>query len=466
MKDKKRKLVNFSFYDRSGMERYLERQAAEGWLLEKISSFGWRFRRIEPKKIHFSVTYFPKASAFDPEPSEQLRAFQDFCEHTGWKLASSNAQLQIFFNEQEDPIPIATDAVLEVEQIHTAVKKGFLPSYAILLLSGLLQAALFFWRLSEDPVGVLSSNANLFSGACWMLLLLMVLTEVIGYFRWHKRAKAAAELDGSFLETRGHSYLQLLILGAILAAFCFLLASYSGSGMGLLILSIMAMILGITTAVLGVSELMKKLKWSARVNRTVTIVLTVVLAFGVMGVVLIAAINHINALFSEKTAETYEYNGHTWSVYHDTLPLTLEDLTDMEYDAYSYWLQEDGKSLLAEHMEAVQRPRMDALEQPDLEYSVTTVKLPLLYGWCKQALLEDFAHNYGRPDPEDSMWKQEAAVDPAPWGAGEAYQLLLGGEPQMRFLLCYDKRIVEIGFPYDWNLTEEQMAAVARCLGE
>lgn len=91
--------------------------------------------------------------------------------------------------------------------------------------------------------------------------------------------------------------------------------------------------------------------------------------------------------------------------------------------------------------------------------SVVESKLP-----SKSALLDDFAHIYGRPESEDDMWQEHIEIDAAPWGANEAYQLKLGGEPLMRFLLCYDSCIVEIDFKHDWELTSEQMAIVGEKL--
>lgn len=123
MKNTKRVLVQHTFYDRTGICHYLEGQARKGWRLERITNFGWLFRRISPCELHYEVTYFPKASIFDPEPSEQQLAFWDFCEHTGWQLASANGQIQIFYNERSNPTPIETDPVLEVEMIHKAEKR-------------------------------------------------------------------------------------------------------------------------------------------------------------------------------------------------------------------------------------------------------------------------------------------------------------------------------------------------------
>ena len=133
MKDTKRRLEWCSFYDHTGIEAHLERMAQQGWLLEKIG-FTWHYRRIEPKKLTFCVTYFPRASMFDPEPSQEQETFYDFCRHTGWTLAAASAQMQIFYNEQPNPIPIDTDPAMEVDAIHQSAKKSFLLSQSMLLV--------------------------------------------------------------------------------------------------------------------------------------------------------------------------------------------------------------------------------------------------------------------------------------------------------------------------------------------
>ena len=56
MKNTKRILAQFTFYDRTGIQKLLEKQAQKGWLLEKMTSFVWKVRRIEPQKIHYAVT--------------------------------------------------------------------------------------------------------------------------------------------------------------------------------------------------------------------------------------------------------------------------------------------------------------------------------------------------------------------------------------------------------------------------
>ena len=77
MKNTKHRIEPLSFFDHTGISGHLEKMAAKGWMIEKIVNTGWVYRRIEPKKIHFAVSYFPKASEFDPEPSEEQKMFHD-----------------------------------------------------------------------------------------------------------------------------------------------------------------------------------------------------------------------------------------------------------------------------------------------------------------------------------------------------------------------------------------------------
>ena len=54
-------------------------------------------------------------------------------------------------------------------------------------------------------------------------------------------------------------------------------------------------------------------------------------------------------------------------------------------------------------------------------------------------------------------------LDPAPWGAAEAYQFVMDDETLDLYLLCYEDRIVKLDL--DWELTPAQMAVVGEKLG-
>ena len=192
MREKKRCIAQFTFYDRTGIQRYLEKMAKKGWMLEKVNNFYWQFRRIEPKDIHFAVTYFPKASEFDPEPGEGQKDLYAFCEQAGWKFIAQTAQLQIFYNEEEKPVPIETDAGVELENIHKSAKGNFLIAQSVLALCALLQLGIVVADFKRDPLYVIGSNSRLFGLICWIGVLIMCLTEMVGYCFWYHKAKKAA----------------------------------------------------------------------------------------------------------------------------------------------------------------------------------------------------------------------------------------------------------------------------------
>lgn len=76
----------------------------------------------------------------------------------------------------------------------------------------------------------------------------------------------------------------------MLLAFAFLLISNGGSKMTWIALATIAGVLGMTAIVVCASELMKKRKLSAKLNRNITIVLTLALSVGFTGIVLISVI--------------------------------------------------------------------------------------------------------------------------------------------------------------------------------
>ncbi|MEI3361749.1 MAG: DUF2812 domain-containing protein [Oscillospiraceae bacterium] len=163
MRNTKRELPLFSMYDHTGMERHLEEMAVQGWMLEKppVSAGSTGGARHGASAMPSPIP--PKASAYEPGPSEDKQIFQDYCAQAGWELVSDAAQMQIFRTEAENPLPIETDAAIQVDNIHRAMKRSFLPSHFALMAVSLLWAGLLGWRLMTDPIGLLSSNSNLFT---------------------------------------------------------------------------------------------------------------------------------------------------------------------------------------------------------------------------------------------------------------------------------------------------------------
>ena len=440
MKQTKRRIEWFSFYDHTGIERHLARMAERGWLLEKFGGFTWHYRRIEPKRLTFSVSYFPKASVFDPEPSEEQETFYDFCAHTGWTLAAASAQMQVFYNERPDPVPIDTDPALEVDAVHRSAKKSFLPPQILLLAVGALNFGQFLWHLFDDPVATLSSPLHLFSLVCWPVVLLMIGTELGAYFLWRGRARKAAG-RGEFLATRSRPAVQAAGLAVVTAGLVWCLAYLRGWMLSVMVVMLVCMF-GIVALVLRLREWLKGKKVPAGVNRAATLGACVALPLVVVALVM--------ALILSSPGRERRDPGE--------LPLTLADLTGRQPaggDSVDY--RDFSQSPLLSRLTVNQQLGPEETGGGGfrgINYGVVRVKLPALYNVCKDSLLRQYDRYDGYYVP----------TDPAPWGAVEAYQsAYAGGGPVDGYLLCYPGRIVEIGF--DWEPTPEQMALVGERLG-
>ena len=445
MKNTKRRLEFFSFYDHTGIEAHLERMAEQGWLLEKIGNFTWHYRRIEPKQVTFSVSYFPRASAFDPGPSEEQEMFYDFCRHTGWTLAAASGQMQVFYNERGNPVPIDTDPALEVEAIHRSAKKSFLVSQGLLAAVAVMNSVMLLFRLHDDPIQTLAMPSSLFLAVCWPALFVMIGTDVGSYFLWRRRALRAAE-QGEFLATKSHPLLQMVLLAVVVMMFAW---SISATG-GVALASSVALLAGtaaVMLAVGGIREALKQKRTPAKVTRSITlascIVLTVLMVAAVTFFLLRGIVNG-----GGKTAP-------------EELPLTLDGLMDVgDYD-YSDSLRQSESPLLAWY-EVRQSPwRHEDMVNgaPELDYTVTVVKLSVLYNVCKNHLLYQYDNRGTGRHPV----KYFEPINPTPWGAGEAYRFIMDDTPQDIYLLCYEERIVRLDL--DWEPTPAQMAIVGEKLG-
>ena len=465
MRTTKRILAQFTFYDRTGIQKLLEKQAEKGWLLEKMNSFGWKFRRIEPKKIHYAVTYFPEASMFDPEPGENQKNFWELCEYTGWQLAAHNAQMQIFYNERENPVPIETDPETELETIEKSAKKSFLVAYYALTACTVLQIMLGLWQFITDPVDYLSRNSSLFSALCWGALLAMCLMEIIGYFRWRKKARKAIEETGSFTETKGYRNIQLGLMWVVIAVFVIFLCSIEWK-FAVIAVGTMIMTFVISASVWGFSALLKKFKVSAKVNRTATIAAIGIVGVGVSSFLFITVLNIImdTGWFAKEPAYTYEYKGMEWKVYDDELPLMVEDLIETDYDGYSTSWYGSESVFLSKH-DAYQRPRMGDLEQPGLQYTMVKVKVPFLYNFVHKQMLKELPGNYGLTEEDYEFFERAVEINAEEWGAARAYQIYVGDNPREEYLLCYNSCIIELNPDLDMELTPQVKANVGEIFG-
>ena len=450
MKMTKQIFAAFVFFDRTGIQAFLEKQAEKGWMFEKFGILGWKFRRIQPKKLHFAVTYFPKASQFDPEPPEDQLRFQEFCAHAGWQFVDANAQMQVFYHEAESPGPIETDPAMELENIHRSAKKSYLPLFYLVLFCALVKGAVFRMDLYNSLVQTLANCGYLYGLVAWCCLGLIALVRIIGYFRWCAKAKQAAA-NGQFLDTRSKHGFENVLFAAIFLCFAATLLSWDDPKLTILCIWMLIVYGVIRLAMTGLQIGLKKLKVDALDSKYLLAVASVVICLAMM-MGLWAVIEDMEKLPGEDgDAGTYRYDGIPFEIRDDELPISVEDLLDVEPDVYSHEKMDSMETLLVGWYRAIERPM-----NGDMYYTIVDVKAGFLYGACLEDMLS----------PEYGYSGVYGEADPAPWGAERAYRFQKNaehGQEETHYLLCYPGRIIL--FDARWEMTPEQMAAVGQILG-
>ena len=444
MMQTKRKQMFLQLYDHTGFERKLEALALKGWKLEKCGGFlGWKFRKIEPAKLRYKVVYFPDASEFDPAPGDRQAEFMELCDQSGWEYIDHSAQMLIFCTGYPYATPIETDAMMQVETVHKAMKKSYLPGQIGLLALAILQLLIFAHRWQREPVNMLLFDGLIMSYVSYILLGVLCAYHLVQYFLWRRKALAAAE-DGEFVETKGRTLLEKISLVILAAWFVPWLISLSDDAYLLRVaLLTFAVLLGMLLLVNGTKILMQKLNVSAETNRTISwlmVFLTTLIAIVVIMGSIMSDVGERNDAGKPHVA-TYEFAGSTHYVYDDPIPLTLEDLgIDADYENRSR-VQDVTESMLITvyNGQEIAPWGSPAENPPELYYTITIPRFKGLVEHCAEDILDDkrILNLYGIPEP----------CDPDIWQAEEAYLSAGGNGDVSYYTVVYDDRILEICFP-------------------
>lgn len=429
MRDVKRRMENYSFYDRSGIAAHLEAMAAKGWQLEHMTNLIWTYRRSAPQRLRYAVTYYPGGSAYDPEPNPALAEFYELCEHEGWERVAGFAEMNIFVNRRENPTPLETDPLVELGVIERSVRRRLTRPYWIMLVVTALFAFLGLGNLFVDPVYALSGLYSVPAGVCSALCAATLAVELVGYYRWRSRAREAAA-HGESVETRSprratHALLVCVLVSFALTALCIFIA---GDNYARFSCVLVLVVYAVAFALMQTSVDRLKKRGSSK-GRTFAV--SFALVFVVAVVLYMGAGRFAFGLAREGDSENY--------VNHS---LSLSDLSGADLSGYVR-TPLDRESVILAQSSVDESMHYEALGEDigALEYTTTFVKLPALYGFC-----------------ERTASRGGESVDPAPWGALRAYSM--GGDA---YTLCYDGRIVEISLPF--TPTDEQMAIVDEKLG-
>ena len=468
MKAKKRRMERFIFYDYNGIAAHLEKMAASGWMLEEITSLFWVYRRIEPADFKFTVTYFSEASEFNPYPTENQQVFLDYCEKAGWTLVTEWAQMQILCSEMENPVPIETDEAVKLQAIHKSMKKNFIPSSIVMIAVAVLQLITQLIGVWSDLIGWLCDTPRQLLTVCWLLIGLGNVLVLLGYFHWRRKSAKAVDEGDICVEAPAvcRSLNTNLYLVVVICLVIWMIFTIS-DGVGWVAVITAAAILFLIALLDQLKKYLKKRGISKSANYAVTIVACVAGTLAVLGGMAALLVFGVKEnWFSKKPVDIYEleiYNGHTWDweIYHDELPLIVEDMVETENPHYSYELEEKH-SLWLDWTSGSQSAPPDGMESFRLEYEIVDVKFSSLYELCLEKMMEQYEYNADLPYEYWLYWKE---IDAALWGADKVYQWCQGDETSYNeYVICWGSRIVRL--ETDWELDDEQIKTAAGKLGK
>ena len=248
-----------------------------------------------------------------------------------------------------------------------------------------------------------------------------------------------------------------------ITALVWLLCSMSPR-MAIFMTIILAILFAVILGVMGAQTMMKRTGVSAGTNRTVTMVLAVVLSL-VGGGLVVPVGNMVMdhpAWKENREVRQYEWNGHYFDIYNDEIPLRVEDMSDARSPDYSYEAREQSSPLLAKG-DYSQRIWASS-ELPEMSYIVYTTKIPAIYDLVVREVTKPMEYPYGVYENGEPFYDEYIPQDGTLWGADLAYRRYAGGEAYAHWVLCYEGCVVI--FQPNWELTPEQMAVVGSVFGD
>lgn len=188
IRDTKRVFFNFLPYECAAVEEYLVLMAEKGWLLQSIKGPLLKFKKIELKKIKYSVDVLHEVSIFDRKDSDVALEYREYCLVAGWNYICQKGKIQIFYTQEDKKtISIHTD---ENEKFKSVFKASLYDIgsqfFSTLLVIFILKLQLF----SGATDLALGSNLGLFSVVAMFSLIIINTIEIISFFLWVIKASS------------------------------------------------------------------------------------------------------------------------------------------------------------------------------------------------------------------------------------------------------------------------------------
>lgn len=459
------RLEVFPFYDYAGVERHLEEMAMQGWQPQKMYTRLWKYRKIEPQKLHYEVVY---AVRDKQKPSERERYYKNI-KQGEWQKVSGWNGAEVYLSAQEQPCSIAGDETERLEEMHRYKGGDVMLSCILLILAGLVLEGFAVHDILENPVRELTLNMKLAMLLLWAGIALSGMVNWITYQRWRKKMKQVAAAGGA-CEPASIGYrcvhnleqIVFVILMSLYIAACWL------DGGARVCILLFLLITSYSLVLWGTQQLLKKLHVMEIRQRFGQAVMVFLLSFPVL-----FGLGYLDdTLFPVvERAEQVTIHNEVYAVYSDSLPVIAEELgTAVEGIRYSYEAEEQETILLKRTL-AGQWAIPYQADIPEFSYEIVDVKAGFLYDSCLTSCrnrlvrhtaggvsylsaFRSYYDDYPTPQPhtcrdiESDLWDGETVFRVQSTEKDDAYG----------YLLLWPERIVSVCM--SWEPTEEQLAII------
>lgn len=228
----------YSFLDRKRVTDHLADMAARGWMLDRLGTWSWHYRRTEPKQLRSPSPFSPGPGGSLPLRRRGWTPFRTTAPKPGGTGRPSSDQVQVFYSEDPAAVPIDTDPAAELENIRRSIGKPMIRNYLALRSS-----VCWKWRFNATRFGRIPWTPwpvplPYWAATAYLPLLVLTLASLLLYRRWQWRAEAAVEAGLPLPDLRSARGLGILVLmwsGLLIAG---LFASIKPGPPGMVILTI------------------------------------------------------------------------------------------------------------------------------------------------------------------------------------------------------------------------------------
>ena len=449
MKNTKITLIPASLFRHSRIEAYLEKKAAEGWLLEAATGMFFRFRRMEPKKLRYEVVNFPEGVTERNLDEAYAQRRREAAEKKGWKLAARQGGFLIFYTEQAHPESIVTDAMQKYQDTSRHLtfecKQGWL-WLAISLMSLFTQGI----RFSRSHLDFFSDTMDMLATAFYLLIILVSVSRLVAVYCWRRKARHAAEQKKDVPEYAPNKLLPWSSagLGLVLALVAIGHMGYSENSIIIVATIAFVVLTVVLVNIIPILLLQAKVSEKMRKGLNVAVILVAVAGFVPFSACTYGKLPEDR--FTRSLSGTYHSGSEqTASNRQDAFPLVMPDFYDGDTTQYSRRVVKAGSSPLLSYLRATEWYRGEET-RPSLEYEMYTVSLSCLYDDC----LDEYRYIHKTPG------------DPAPWGAKEVYVRQVNDERNnfVTYLVLWEDKILFVTWGNAEPLTNEQIQIIAEKL--